>query len=91
MVLPDFAGFEVFLRVKPVRALVLLANGEREWYASGLAKEADCTFPHIIKILSLFEGAGLVSFRPDGRKKIISLTPKGKKLASHFISIAELV
>ena len=74
----------VFLRVKPVNALIALATDEKEWYASSLAKEIDCTFPHITKLLSKFEELGLVSFKPKGRKKLVFLTPKGLKVSADF-------
>lgn len=87
----EFGKSELFFRAKPVRAIVALSNGDREWYASALAKETDCTFPHVIKILSIFENLGLVSFRIEGRKKLIFLTPKGKTAAASFISVVESV
>jgi len=75
----DLGQGEFFYRAKPVKALIALAGGKREWYASALAKEVDCTFPHIVKILSKFKSFGLVSSRDAGRKKIILLSPKGRQ------------
>ena len=80
----DLEGAELFFRTKPVRAIIALLDEKREWYASSLAKETDCTFPHVIKILSIFEDLGMVSFKIEGRKKLIFLTPKGKRAASSF-------
>jgi len=72
----------MLFRVKPVLALVSLKDEKKSWYASSLAKEVDCTFPHMVKILSGFGELGLVSFKEAGRKKLIFLTQKGKKLAA---------
>ena len=75
---------EFFFRSKPVNVLIALGDPKKEWFASSLAKEADCTFPHMIKILSKFESFGLVSFKAEGRRKLVFLTQKGKRLAQDF-------
>jgi len=81
----------LFFRIKPVDALVSLFDEKREWYASSLAKEIDCTFPHIIKILRDFKELGIVSFEEKGRKKFIFLTPKGRQLAPEFVKIKKFL
>ena len=78
---------EFFFKGKPVLAIVALNGSKTEWYASSLAKEIDCTFPHILKILARFQELGLVSFRAVGRKKVVVLTTKGHKLAEGFLSL----
>jgi Mn-dependent DtxR family transcriptional regulator len=85
---PEFAAEDLFFRVKPVNAIIVLSDEKREWYASSLAKEIDCTFPHIIKILAKFNDLGLVSFKESGRKKLVFLTTSGKQLASDFVRVA---
>lgn len=71
---------EVFLHEKP--ALILIALGENEkTYASNLAKKADCTYSHTVKILDNFQRIGLVEFKKKGRIKYITLTKQGKELA----------
>ena len=90
----DFIHEGLFLRTKPVNALIALSREEQVWYASSLAKEIDCTFPHIIKLLSKFKELGLVSFKPEGRKKLVFLTQKGRKIAADFcrlsVSLAQI-
>ncbi len=76
-----------FLHTKPVRALIALSDRNRDWYASLLAKEADCTYAHMIKILSSFEEANLVVFSRTGRIKLVYLTDFGLELAHDFESI----
>jgi len=79
------AGF--FFREKPVLAILALSQGKEPWYASSLAKEIDCTFPHIISVLSSFRALGLVSFKTEGRKKLVFLTPKGNQTSRDFARV----
>jgi len=90
-VVSGLGNIACFFREKPARAIIALGCGKTGWYASLLAKEIDCTFPHIINILSRFERLGLVSFKAEGRKKLIALTPKGKRLAEAFSKIVGLL
>ena len=77
----------VFLKEKPVKTLVSLAKKDRVWYASVLAKEIDCTYPHIVNITSTLENAGLITTEGQGRIKIIRLTSQGEDLAHDFENI----
>jgi len=88
VIVADFIQDGLFLRTKPVNALIALSREEQAWYASSLAKEIDCTFPHIIKLLSKFKELGLVSFKADGRKKLIFLTSKGRKISADFCKLS---
>lgn len=71
----------VFFKEKPARALAALAKKDREWYASMLSKEIDCTYPHLINTLAAFEEAGLVTLEGQGRINVIRLTEAGEDLA----------
>jgi DNA-binding MarR family transcriptional regulator len=82
---------EFFFKGKPVLAITALNDTKTEWYASSLAKEIDCTFPHIIKVLARFEALGLVSFKASGRKKVVVLTNKGHKLAEGLLAIVSFL
>ena len=75
---------DLFLREKPVKALVALADKSRVWYARMLAKETDTTYAHIVKILDAFAELGLVVFEKEGRVKIVRLTEQGEELAHEF-------
>ena len=70
-----------FFNPKPALALASLAKKDRVWYASMLAKEIDCTYPHIVNIVKTLEDAGLISTEGQGRIKIIRLTQNGEDLA----------
>ncbi|NQV08338.1 winged helix DNA-binding protein [Candidatus Woesearchaeota archaeon] len=73
--------FNVFFREKPAMLLVGLYNSKNETYASALAKQIDCTYSHVVKILQEMEKADLISFEKTGRLKILTLTKKGTEVA----------
>ena len=72
--------FHILFRDKPADVLIALLGG-KEPYASSIAKEVDCTYPHIVKILAEFKENGLILVSSKGRQKPLALTPKGKKIA----------
>jgi DNA-binding MarR family transcriptional regulator len=76
--------FSVFFREKPALMLLSLHNAKSEIYASSLAKEVDCTYSHVVKILQQMEKAGLVSFNKTGRLKLLTLTKKGSDIAENM-------
>lgn len=76
--------FNVFFREKPAMMLVVLKNAKSEMYASSLAKQIDCTYSHVVKILQEIEKEGLVKFEKQGRLKLLTLTKKGNDLAGHI-------
>lgn len=79
--------FSVFFREKPALMLTNLFNSKIDIYASSLAKQIDCTYSHVVKILQQMEKAGLVNFEKQGRLKLLSLTKKGSEVASHIEGI----
>ncbi|MCJ7450512.1 MAG: winged helix DNA-binding protein [Candidatus Nanohaloarchaeota archaeon QJJ-9] len=78
---------EVFLHKKPAKILVGIKRGQGSKYASVLAKDADCTYSHTVKILNKFEEEELIEFDKEGRKKLIQLTEEGEELASDVASL----
>ena len=79
--------FNVFFREKPAMMLVSLSNSKSEMYASSLAKQIDCTYSHVVKILQQMEEADLISFEKQGRLKLLKLTKKGKDVAENINKI----
>jgi len=77
---------KLLLRKKPVRLLlnVRMGNGK---YVSVLAKEADCTYSHTVKLLDIFEESGLVEFQKQGRIKYVKLTKDGNDLATNLETV----
>lgn len=73
--------FNVFFREKPAMMLIGLKNAKGEVYASSLAKQVDCTYSHVVKILQQMEKYSLVNFDKQGRLKLLTLTKKGEEVA----------
>ena len=83
--------FNVFFREKPAMMLVELKNAKNEIYASSLAKNIDCTYSHVVKILQEMQKAGLINFDKQGRLKLLALTKKGTEVADHIERIKNLL
>jgi len=83
--------FNVFFRVKPAMMLVELKNAKNEIYASSLAKNVDCTYSHVVKILQEMQKAGLVNFDKQGRLKLLTLTKKGTEVADYIERIKNIL
>jgi len=79
--------FNVIFREKPAMMLVGLYNAKGEVYASSLAKQIDCTYSHVVKILQQMHNAGLINFNKQGRLKLLSLTKKGKDVVDNLNKI----
>ena len=85
------AIFDVFFREKPAMMLVELKNANENVYASVLAKQIDCTYSHVVKILQEMQKADLINFKKEGRLKLLELTRKGKEIASNIESIKTML
>jgi len=85
------AIFGVFFREKPALMLVNLKNAKTDVYASNLAKQIDCTYSHVVKILQQMEKANLINFQKSGRLKILTLTKKGNEVAEKIEAIKNLL
>jgi len=83
--------FEVFFREKPAMMLVELKNASSNIYASVLAKQIDCTYSHVVKILQEMQKAELINFRKEGRLKLLELTQKGEDIAGNIESIRTML
>ena len=83
--------FDVFFREKPAMMLIQLKNHNSEIYASVLAKQIDCTYSHVVKILQEMEKSELVAFKKQGRLKLLELTKKGREIAKNIGNIKNLL
>lgn len=83
--------FKVFFREKPAMMLVELKNAKAEVYASSLAKQIDCTYSHVVKILQQMQREGLINFDKQGRLKLLTLTKKGQEAANKIDEIRNLL
>ncbi len=79
MVVTDTSLTKLFLRLKPVKILISLKKGPK--YATQVSKEVDCTYSHTVKLLDEFKKLDIVTFKKQGRIKIIELTENGEDLA----------
>ena len=83
--------FDVFFREKPALMLVELKNANSQVYASVLAKQIDCTYSHVVKILQEMQKAELINFKKEGRLKLLELTKKGKEIAGNIENIKTML
>lgn len=81
---------ELFLKEKPVRALVIIRQHRDEIYGSIVSQEIDTTYAHTVKIISKLEDRGLVKSERKGRKKILELTDEGERYADVFINLLNM-
>jgi DNA-binding MarR family transcriptional regulator len=72
---------DVLLHEKPVKMLITLRNNTRN-YATTLAKAADCTYSHTMKIIDVLERKGLVESEKSGRIRYLKLTKLGEEIAA---------
>ena len=83
--------FNVFFREKPAMMLIGLKNAKNQIYASSLAKQIDCTYSHVVKILQEMEKAELIQFDKQGRLKLLSLTKNGFDVADNIEKIRNML
>ena len=83
--------FNVFFREKPAMMLVELFNAKASVYASSLAKQIDCTYSHVVKILQEMERSSLINFEKQGRLKLLTLTKQGEEVARNIEGIRRIL
>ena len=83
--------FNVFFREKPAMMLVEIKNAKGEIYASSIAKQVDCTYSHVVKILQQMQKAGLINFEKQGRLKLLTLTKTGTEVAEKIDGIRTIL
>ena len=80
-----------FLRERPTALLLLLRDTSKEWYVSSLSRKSGLTYVHTVKVLEQLLNLGIIEFGKKGRKKIIILTEKGKKISSSLNDIIDML
>lgn len=83
--------FGVFFREKPAKLLLCLLTSKKEIYASTVAKQIDCTYSHVVKILQEMEAGKLITFNKTGRLKLLALTKKGEQVAEMIEKIRSVL
>jgi len=82
---------KIFLREKPVQIALSLKKSRRKRYASQIAKEADCTYSHTVRVLGEMQEKGLIDFNKDGRLKLIELSPIGDQIVDTLNELVRLL
>ncbi len=72
----------ILLHEKPVKMLLGIRNNGGASYTTKIAKYADCTYSHTMKIIDIFENKGLVESEKKGRTRYIKLTKVGEEIAN---------
>jgi predicted transcriptional regulator len=74
--------FKVFARPKPCSIMSALKETDTSWHLSKLAKKTDTTYVYVTKLVSKLEADGYLRIEPKGKKRIVSLTEKGLRVAN---------
>lgn len=77
----------MFLNEKPVRVMRFLY--ENESYASKISEDIDSTYAHTVKIIAQLREFDVVNTEQNGRKKLLTLTDKGEKIAERMDELFE--
>ncbi len=73
--------FSLIVRPKPCAVLTTLRDTETNWHLSKIAKASDTTYVYVTKLIYKMEEEGIVMVESKGKKRIVRLTEKGKKIA----------
>lgn len=74
--------FELFARKKPCMMMKVIRDQETGLHISKIAKGSDTTFVYTSRILAKLNGKGYVTIETSGKKRLVRLTDKGKKVAN---------
>ncbi len=71
----------IFLKEKPCRILIEINNPQTDNYPSEIAKATGCTYSHTVRLIQRMENLDLVTSNKEGRRKMLQLTDKGRRIA----------
>jgi predicted transcriptional regulator len=74
--------YRVFVKPKPCSIMSALKDSDARMHLSKLAKETDTTYVYVTKLVSKLEKEGFLKIEPLGKKRIVSLTDKGLRVAN---------
>lgn len=81
---------EIFIKEKPVMALLVVYDADGEIYPSKVSKAIDSTYSHTVKIISKMESHGIVETEKEGRKRLLKLTDLGNSYAEILLKLVDL-
>ncbi|MBU0526975.1 MAG: hypothetical protein ABH983_04425 [Candidatus Micrarchaeota archaeon] len=73
--------FSLIVRPKPCAVLITLRDTESNWHLSKIAKASDTTYVYVTKLIYKMESEGIVMVESKGKKRLVRLTEKGKRIA----------
>lgn len=83
--------FNQLFRRGPCELLIkMVSNGNGNFYMAKIAKEADLTHSHAVKILKEFMDLGLIESEKNGRRRYIKLTEEGNEVAMALYKIRRI-
>lgn len=70
----------LFLHEKPFLLLQTIFDNDGRIYSAMVSKKIDCSYAYIVKLIKVMNKLSLTTFEGTKHKKMIRLTPKGKKI-----------
>jgi len=87
---PDETEHEnIFLKEKPCKILIEVNNPQTDNYPSEIAKATGCTYSHTVRLIQRMEKMDLITSEKEGRRKMLELTDKGRKIAKSLSETIE--
>ncbi len=80
----------IFIKEKPVMAILSIQRAHSEIYPSKVSKQIDSTYSHTVNILSKMEENSIVKTQKEGRKRLLNLTEKGESYAEILSELLEI-
>ncbi len=81
--------FSLIVRPKPCAVLITLRDTESNWHLSKIAKASDTTYVYVTKLIYKMEAEGIVIVESKGKKRLVRLTEKGKRIADLAYELIE--
>ncbi|MFA5077156.1 MAG: hypothetical protein WC488_01895 [Candidatus Micrarchaeia archaeon] len=72
----------LFMKEKQVASFLVLKDHNSSWHLSKIARQSGTTYVYVTKLMYVLEKKGLVSMETKGKKRVVTLTEKGLKLAN---------
>lgn len=70
----------LFLHDKPFLLLKVINDSKSPVYAAMISKKIDCSYAYIVRLIKIMNEMSITYFEGNNHKKIINLTPKGRKI-----------
>ncbi len=81
--------YNILINKLHISILKSIRNGYTNKYLAKICSKLNLTYSTGTRITQEFIMVGLIEFKYDGKRKILSLTPMGKKVLYHFEKIGD--